>query len=45
MRNIECEITTDFSKNNVIIKRLDTGEKIEERAMTAGERQLELGMN
>ena len=45
MRSIECEITTDFAKNKVTLKRLDTGEIFEERAMTAGERQLELGVN
>lgn len=44
MRNIECEILNDFAKNKVIVKRLDTGETVDERAMTSAERQLEMAV-
>jgi hypothetical protein len=44
MRNIDCEIIKNFETNTVSIKRLDTGETIRERAMTAEERQLALDL-
>ena len=45
MRSIDCEIRKDFETNTVLTVRLDTGEIIRQRAMTAEERQmaLELG--
>lgn len=45
MRNVDVEICKDFETNTVLTVRMDTGETIRERAMTAEERQmaLELG--
>ena len=39
---VKCREYTHFKNNTVIVKRLDTGEVIEERAMTAEERQQEM---
>ena len=38
-REVEVREEWDFKTNRVIFKRLDTGEQIEERAMSGGERQ------
>lgn len=45
MRSVECEEIKDFQTGNVITRRIDTGERIEERAMTFEERQQELPFN
>jgi len=42
MRSVECEEVKDFRTGNVFSYRIDTGERIEERAMTAAERQGDL---
>lgn len=42
MRDVECRWTFDFSKARATLKRIDTLEIIEERAMTAEELQIEL---
>lgn len=39
MRNVECTVKKDFKKGRVIIQRDDTYETIEDRAMTAEEKQ------
>ncbi len=44
MRLIECQIQKDFQTNTVRVVRLDTGEMIRERALTAEERQLMLDL-
>jgi uncharacterized FlaG/YvyC family protein len=41
-RNVECRMDKDYRLGGVTITRLDTGEVIRERPMTAEERQLEL---
>jgi hypothetical protein len=41
-REVECEVLSDHKKGIVTTTRLDTGEVIDERAMTTGERQREL---
>ena len=41
-RNIECRMDKDYRLGSVTITRLDTGEVIRERPMTAEERQMEL---
>ncbi len=41
-RNVECRMDKDYRLGSVTITRLDTGEVIRERPMTAEERQLEL---
>lgn len=41
-RQVECEEIADYRTNRVETKRLDTGEIIDTRAMTAKERQTEL---
>jgi cell fate (sporulation/competence/biofilm development) regulator YmcA (YheA/YmcA/DUF963 family) len=41
-RSVVCEEVRDFQRNIVLIRRTDTGEAIEERAMEVDERQLEL---
>lgn len=42
LRTIECRLEKEFANNTVRIYRQDTGELVEERAMTAQERQQEL---
>lgn len=42
MRSVECELVKDFATNTVRYRRLDTGEIVRERAMTAVERQRSL---
>lgn len=42
LRMIECSMVKDFDTNSVKITRNDTGEVVEERAMTIQERQREL---
>ncbi len=44
MRNVDCEVKKDFDTNTVRSYRLDTGEMIRERALTAEERQLMLDL-
>jgi Skp family chaperone for outer membrane proteins len=44
MRNVDCEVKKDFETNTVRTYRLDTGEMIRERALTAEERQLMLDL-
>ncbi len=41
-RNVECRMDKDYRLGSVTITRLDTGEAIRERPMTAEERQMEL---
>jgi len=41
-RNVECRMDKDYRLGTVTITRLDTGEVIRERPMTAEERQMEL---
>lgn len=41
-RDVTCLITSEFGSNQVMVSRIDTGEIIEQRAMTAEERQREL---
>jgi len=41
-RNVECRMDKDYRLGSVTITRLDTGEVIRERPMTAEERQMEL---
>jgi len=41
-REVECEVHLDFNSNRVAVARTDNGEVVEERAMTADERQREL---
>lgn len=45
MANIDCEVRKNFQTNTVTVIRLDTGEMIRERALTAEERQLMLELN
>ena len=40
-RDVECEVTFNYDRKIVITVRTDTGEIIEERAMTAAELQLD----
>ncbi|MBW1937119.1 MAG: hypothetical protein JRI84_16565, partial [Deltaproteobacteria bacterium] len=42
MRLVKCRVEQDFLTNSVKTYRLDTGELVEERAMTAEERQMML---
>jgi len=44
LRMIECSMVKDFETNFVKITRNDTGEVVEERAMTVEERQRELDL-
>jgi uncharacterized FlaG/YvyC family protein len=44
-RNVECRMDKDYRLGSVAITRLDTGEVIRERPMTAEERQMELPGN
>ena len=44
-RNVECRMDKDYRLGSVTITRLDTGEVIRERPMTAEERQMELPGN
>jgi hypothetical protein len=37
-RMVECEETSDFDQNRCVIRRLDTGEIVSERAMDSDER-------
>lgn len=37
MRPVSCEQIVDLEKNRILIKRLDTGAEVEERAMTKDE--------
>lgn len=41
-QNIECDVTMDYERGRVIVTRLDTGEIVEDRAMSADERQKSL---
>ena len=41
-RNVECRMEKDYRLGTVTLTRLDTGEVIRERPMTAEERQMEL---
>ena len=43
-RLIDCEVVKNFDLNVVRVYRLDTGEIVEERAMTTEERQRELDL-
>lgn len=43
-RPIECEEVPNFDRNEVIVRRVDTGEVIDTRAMTATERQTQLDL-
>lgn len=43
-RPVECGLDKDFARNVVRVFRLDTGEMMEERALTIGERQEELDL-
>lgn len=38
-RDVVCDIIKDFKRNYVVVKRRDTGKVIEERTMTAEDRQ------
>ena len=42
-RDVECDVIPDFKSGVVVTVRNDTGEVIDERPMTAEERQLKLG--
>lgn len=44
-RTVDCEIVKDFEGNRVDVVRLDNGEVIETRAMTAEERQTVLDLS
>jgi uncharacterized FlaG/YvyC family protein len=44
-RNVECRMDKDYRLGSVTITRVDTGEVIRERPMTAEERQMELPGN
>ena len=44
MRMLECRMERDFTGNAVRLYRQDTGEMVEERAMTIEERQRSLGI-
>ena len=44
MRNVECLMQMDYKNNTVTIIRLDLQEVVRVRAMTAEERQEELGL-
>jgi uncharacterized coiled-coil DUF342 family protein len=44
MRLMECRMERDFAGNAVRLYRQDTGEMVEERAMTIEERQRSLGI-
>jgi hypothetical protein len=37
-RTVDCEARVDFERNREVIVRVDTGEQIEERALTGDER-------
>lgn len=41
-RFVECEVSLDFRTGSVSVIRLDTGEVIESRGMTAEERQMDI---
>ena len=41
-RNINCEVQRDYDTGQIQLIRIDTGEIIETRAMTASERQQDL---
>jgi len=41
-RNIECEISKDFTEGMVTTRRIDTGEIVDTRPIAAEERQAEL---
>lgn len=42
MRNVEVKATTDWKKSRMVVKRLDTGEVIEDRPLRPEETQKEL---
>jgi len=42
MRNVTCELQLNYSKLTATIKRIDTGEIVEEREMTRDEKQMKL---
>lgn len=42
MRNVEVESKTDWKKNRIIVKRIDTGEIVEDRALRSDELQKDL---
>jgi hypothetical protein len=41
-REVFCDIVKDYKRNYVVVKRKDTGEVVEERIMTADDRQEDL---
>jgi hypothetical protein len=41
-RDVACEVTLDFTEGNYYVLRLDTGEFMDTRPLTEGERQLNL---
>lgn len=44
MRMIECEVTMDFDADKRTVARIDTGIIVNERKLTADEKQLELNV-
>jgi len=43
-RDVDCDIILNFESNAVMLVRVDTGEVVESRAMSAEERQRELDL-
>ena len=43
-RDVECTLDCNYTKNSATIRRTDTGEVIETRAMTQEERQMGLNL-
>ena len=41
-RDVECEVISNYKDGQITVVRTDTGEPVEERAMTDNERQREL---
>ena len=44
MRTIECKEVLNYRTGNAGVFRLDTGERVEERPLTAAERQMKLDL-
>lgn len=44
-RPVECALSADFARAEIKITRMDTGEIVEQRPMTAEERQRELALS
>lgn len=42
LRDVECEVISDFKSGQISVVRLDTGEEVEVRPMTEEERQRDL---